>query len=305
MWWRIVVASFPPRAFSSQHAFLSDARDTDSTSPGAGPETNPARKHPRRRVYNGAWSVGVADNAFENPRLAALYDHLEGRRKDLEVYVAIADELGARRVLDVGCGTGTLAFMLASRGLAVTGVDPAQASLEVARAKTGAERVRWIHGDATTLPALQVDLTVMTGNVAQAIVAPSDWDATLRGIYQSLRPGGYLVFETRDPAREAWKEWNRPGSLTVTNVPGVGAIESWYELVDVTLPLVSFRWTVVFPDATVLKSDSTLRFCERIEVENALRAAGYSVIEVRDAPDRPGREFVFFARRPDHTSDPT
>ena len=78
-------------------------------------------------------------------------------------------------------------------------------------------------------------------------------------------------------------------------------MESWYELVDVSLPLVSFRETVVFPDAAVLTSDSTLRFRERDEVEDELRAAGYTVVEVRGAPDRPGREFFFFARRPDQT----
>ena len=38
--------------------------------------------------------------------------------------------------------------MLAGKGLEVTGVDPAKASLDVARAKPGAERVSWIHGDA-------------------------------------------------------------------------------------------------------------------------------------------------------------
>jgi 2-polyprenyl-3-methyl-5-hydroxy-6-metoxy-1,4-benzoquinol methylase len=54
-------------------------------------------------------SVGVADDIFEHPRLAAIYDALDSDRSDLDVYVAIADELGARRVLDVGCGTGTLA----------------------------------------------------------------------------------------------------------------------------------------------------------------------------------------------------
>jgi len=48
----------------------------------------------------------------------------------------------------------------------------------------------------------------------------------------------------------------------------------------------------------VLTSDSTLRFRERGEVESSLAAHGYVVEEVRDAPDRPGREFVFFARRP-------
>jgi len=47
----------------------------------------------------------------------------------------------------------------------------------------------------------------------------------------------------------------------------------------------------------VLASDSTLRFREREEVEAALVEHGFVVDEVRDAPDRPGREFVFVARR--------
>ena len=45
-------------------------------------------------------------------------------------------------------------------------------------------------------------------------------------------------------------------------------------------------------------SDSTLRFRERDEVVATLVANGYVVEDVRDAPDRPGRELVFFARRP-------
>lgn len=132
----------------------------------------------------------MADNIFEHPRLAAIYDALDADRSDLDVYVGITEELGARRVLDVGCGTGTFAILLAERGLEVTGVDPALASLEVARAKPGGDRVRWIHGDATSLPRMQVELATMTGNVAQAIVKRSDWEATLRGIYNAMRPGG-------------------------------------------------------------------------------------------------------------------
>lgn len=63
--------------------------------------------------------------------------------------------------------------------------------------------------------------------------------------------------------------------------------------------MVSFRSTVVFAsDGAVLTSDSTLRFRKRAEVETALVANGYAVQEVRGAPDRPDRDFVFFARRP-------
>jgi SAM-dependent methyltransferase len=244
--------------------------------------------------------VRMPDPIFEHPRLAPIYDALDSDRSDLDVYVAIAEELGARRVLDVGCGTGTFALRLADRGLEVTGVDPARASLDITRAKPSSELVRWICGDAKALPAMQVDLATMTGNVAQAIVDPSDWEATLRGVYDALRPGGHLVFETRDPARRAWEDWNRAASHKITEIEGVGAVESWVEVIEVIGPLVTFRWTGVFAsDGQVMTSDSTLRFREREEVEATLVAHGYVVEQVRDAPDRPGREFVFFAQRPE------
>jgi len=241
----------------------------------------------------------MPDDIFEHPRLVAIYDALDPDRSDLDVYAAIAEELGARSVLDIGCGTGTFALMLADRGLEVVAVDPARGSIEVARAKPGADRVQWIHGDATALPALRMDLATMTANVAQAIVDPQDWQGTLRGAYDALRPGGRLVFETRVPAFRAWQEWNRTASYSVTEIHGVGTVESWVDVTEVAGPLVTFRSTVVFgSDGEVLTSDSTLRFRERAEVEQALITQGFVVDDVRGAPDRPDREFVFVARRP-------
>jgi hypothetical protein len=62
--------------------------------------------------------------------------------------------------------------------------------------------------------------------------------------------------------------------------------------------LVFFRMTFVFAsDGAVLTSDSTLRFRSRDELTNSLVAASLVVDEIRDAPDRPGREVVFIARR--------
>lgn len=240
----------------------------------------------------------VPDALFEDPRLAELYDPLDPDRSDLEVYAAMVDEFGATTVLDVGCGTGTFACMLGSRGIEVIGVDPAGASLEVARDKEGADRVRWIHGDATSLPALQVDLAIMTGNVAQVFLTDDDWRSTLHGIYRATRPGGRLVFETRDPAKRAWESWTPAQSHRRTEVAGIGTVETWTEVIAVNGPLVTFRSeTRRLDEGIALTSESTLRFRSREALERSLVDTGYVVDEVRDAPDRPGLEFVFVGTR--------
>lgn len=191
-------------------------------------------------------------------------------------------------MLDVGCGTGCLAVLLASSGRSVVGVDPAPASLEIARAKDS--RVTWVHGDATTLPPLQVDLATMTGTVAQVFLG-DDWELTLRGIRAALRPGGHLVFETRRTEARAWEGWAETTRRTI------GGVTEVRELLDVSLPFVSFRHTYRFPDSAEIASDSTLRFRSRAEVEESLVACGFRVVDVRGAPDRPGREFVFVTRK--------
>jgi SAM-dependent methyltransferase len=240
----------------------------------------------------------VADAIFEDRRLAEIYDPLDPDRSDLDAYVAMVDEFGARSVLDIGCGTGTFACLLAARGLAVTAVDPAGASLDVARTKPWADRVRWVHGYATDLPSLQVDLVTMTANVAQVFLTDEDWGSTSRAAYAALRPEGRLVFETRDPAAKAWLEWNRERSHKQTVIPGVGGVQTWVEVIDASDRLVSFRSTIVFEsDGELLTSESTLRFRTQDEVAASLAAAGFLVDEVRQAADRPGREMVFLARR--------
>jgi len=240
----------------------------------------------------------VPDAIFAHPRLAWVYDAFDGPRDDLAAYVAIAGELGADRVLDVGCGTGCLAIELARTGRTVVGVDPAAASLEVARTKDGSDAVTWIHGDAAAIPAVGADLALMTGNVAQVFLTEAAWTQVLAAVGAALRPRGYLVFETRRPERRAWEEWAADTGPVTLDVPGQGPVEQRREVTAVHLPLVSFRYTYTFlADGAVITSDSTLRFRDRGDLEPALAGQGYRVLDVRDAPDRPGREFVFITER--------
>jgi SAM-dependent methyltransferase len=164
--------------------------------------------------------------------------------------------------------------------------------LDVARAKPGADRVRWIVGDATSMTGEPpVDVVTFTGNAAQAIVDDAVWRRALEAVRSALVPGGHFVFETRDPAARAWESWTREQSYAV-----VAGLESWEEVQRVEWPVVTFESTTVWPDGTRVAATSALRFRDRDEVEADLRSTGFSVVDVRDAPDRPGLELVFIAR---------
>jgi len=249
--------------------------------------------------------TATPDPAFSDPRLAATYDVFEGERDDLDHYERLIDEFGAASVLDVGCGTGELAIRLARRGIAVIGVDPAGASVDIARSKPGADTVRWIVGTIDAVPAASADLATMTGNVAQVFLTDEAWDSTLAGVARCLRSDGVFVFETRDPERRAWERWTPELLRATAELPGGDSATTWCTLTSVDLPLVSFRFTTVFEaDGAELTSESTLRFRTRPEIEDSLDAAGFDVLDVRDAPDRPGSEWVFVARAADRAHRP-
>ena len=237
----------------------------------------------------------MPDALFSDPRLAILYDVFDADRSDLDLYVGIVAELDAASVLDLGCGTGTLALRLADQGRQVVAVDPARASLDIARTKPGADRVEWRLGDAGSLAGVEVDAATMTGNTAQAILGRA-WPDTLAGVRAALRPGGHLVFESRVPARRAWEGWTPAHTRQRHSVPEIGSVEVWAELLDVSEPLVTFRHVYVFPDGARLVSESTLEFRTLDQLRQAAEAASFQVVEVRDAPDRPGLEHVLVCR---------
>jgi SAM-dependent methyltransferase len=244
----------------------------------------------------------MPDAIFDHPRVARMYDPLDPDRSDLDTYMNLVAEFEATAVLDVGCGTGTLCSrVVTQRGLRVLGVDPAGASIDVARTKAGADRVTWVVGIAVDVaePSYrqQYDLATMTANVAQVFLDDEEWVANLRAIRTCLRSGGHLAFESRVPSDRAWERWTKELTHQVVDVEGEGPVEDWVQVTRVDGELVTFESPTIFlADGERIESTSTLRFRSREALERSLSEAGFTETEVRDLPYAPGRGWLVIAR---------
>lgn len=99
------------------------------------------------------------------------------------------------RLLDVGCGTGTLAIAAARSGVHVTAIDRSATMLAIARAKAGAAGVTvdWRQADVA-FPALDADgFDVATAVFVLSELSHELAQVTLRRMAAAVRPGGRIV----------------------------------------------------------------------------------------------------------------
>lgn len=134
--------------------------------------------------------------------------HRYDRRYELVAYPGVRTTLrkiGAStrhpRVLEVGCGTGEWLAELASQGCEVSGIDPSEDMLEVARTKVGADLRR---GFAESLPWPDASFGfVLCVNSLHHFSAPG---TALREAFRVLRPGGRFLSVGLDP-HEKGSRW--------------------------------------------------------------------------------------------------
>lgn len=230
-----------------------------------------------------------------DPRLVALYDEDNPAGEDHDFYRALAQRIGARHVVDLGCGTGLLTVALAADDddRRVVGIDPSPAMLGAARARDGADAVTWIEGDSGVLRGDHaggdraggdraggdpVDLAVMTGNVAQHILDPA-WELTLLDLRRAMADGGVVAFESRNPARRAWEEW-ATWPITTRATPS-GRLREGLDVADLGGGLVRLVWRNELLDlGETLTREETLVFRDRATIERQLARAGFGAVRI-------------------------
>lgn len=141
--------------------------------------------------------------------LALSYDRLTNDvdyNKVVDFYFQILEMEGLqpRTAVDLACGTGSVAVLLANRGLCVTAVDMSEEMLCVAAQKAQElenppifvrQKLEQLH-----LPR-GVDLAVCALDSIDYITDPDACAEAIKRVYKALNPGGCFIFDVNSPEK--------------------------------------------------------------------------------------------------------
>ena len=160
---------------------------------------------------------------LEGYRDAQAYDVEDGDYDaDYPLTLALARELGGP-LLDLACGTGTMAIRMAQLGYEVTGVDiiPEMIAWASQKAQTQGVSIDWVVADVRTFHLQkQFPLVYLLGNAFQHFLSRADQEALLARVWEHLHPQGCFLFGTRHPSPRNLFETRLPEPQTYTMPDG-------------------------------------------------------------------------------------
>jgi ubiquinone/menaquinone biosynthesis C-methylase UbiE len=192
----------------------------------------------------------------------------EALLSEIETFIAAsapADPGRALRILDVACGTGTVAFRLAKHGHSIVGVDAVSHLIDVARARVRAGGV----GDVAFHTADIARDPLPAGAPFDVLVSMhtlywhAEPDALLRACRRALRPGGHALFLT----------YSRPAHVLAT-FGRLRAREGTRRAIE------GLRWLVPTAAFDSFRNHHP-RYLSEIEFHERLGAAGFDVLASR------------------------
>ncbi len=142
-----------------------------------------------------------AERTYE--AMAPVYDAFTGHYES-EAWIAdllkLLEQHGltGKRLLDVGCGTGTSFMPMLAQGWQVTGCDISPAMLELAREKAG-DAVALAVADMLDLPVFgEFDLIWALDDAINYLLSPEELERALAGMRANLAPNGLLLFDVNE-----------------------------------------------------------------------------------------------------------
>jgi SAM-dependent methyltransferase len=143
-----------------------------------------------------------------------------------EALVQSADPHAGQRVLDVACGNGNTALVLARRYCRVTGLDFVPALLERGRARARAEgtEIRFVEGDAQALPFADGEFDFVFSSFG-VMFAPDQARAAAE-LCRVCRPGGTIALASWIPEGTVSEMFGAVGK-NLPQTPGLAPPTRW------------------------------------------------------------------------------
>ena len=187
------------------------------------------------------WSLGEYEHVAAQllPAAAIVVEHAAPR--------------AGERVLDIGCGTGNAALLAAESGAIVTGIDPADRLLDVARAEAAARTlaVQFMRGAAEALPiadgAADLILSVF------GVIFAEDAAAAAAEMARVCAPQGRIVISAWIPGGPIAElgRLRREAIIGQAEVPDAPAPPAWHEPVALSDLLGPYGFAIQLREAAL------------------------------------------------------
>lgn len=190
-----------------------------------------------------------------------------------------AHRIPGQTMVDIACGTGTLALMMARRGWQVTGIDASAGMLACASAKAGGKHppVHFLHQDmrSVRLPR-PVHLATSFFDSLNHLLESDDLLLTFRSTAASLLPGGWFIFDMNNELcfTTLWTK-----SETIAHRDFIMRLENGY---DKSAGIATCAVTITMKDQRdppTLTETVRERLYQAGDVRRMLRDAGFAVRE--------------------------
>jgi ubiquinone/menaquinone biosynthesis C-methylase UbiE len=206
-----------------------------------------------------------------------------------------------RTVLDVGCGTGSAAFVMADRGLDVVGVDASAEMIAEARRKgegRGNPRFLVSRMEALDIPE-RFDLAASLFDTVNYVTNPADLQEAFHRIHRHLLPGGLWIFDMNTPFALEMELFTQNNLRT-----GAEPRYDWRSHYDrgARLTTVDMTFYVKRGNRRVtMKETHRQRAYALDEIRAMLESAGFEVLDIAEAytgrPLEPDSDRAMFVTR--------
>lgn len=195
-------------------------------------------------------------------------------------------KLKVLNILDLGCGTGSHALILAQRGYAIVGVDKSKHMLGCAKekAKASGSRIRFVNGDISSIRLKErFDVIIAMFGVINYQLSKTALKNTFKTASAHLVPGGIFIFDC----------WN--GNAVLSQRPRACIKEvrknKKDKIIRLTLPAINagsrtvdvrFKLLTVHKDRISRETNEThsVRFLFSREIRDLLKEAGFSKADI-------------------------